>query len=155
VIGTEGTIASGVYQRKLEARGFRVWVQACPALVVAVEEGSEDAQIMVRHYLREMPRVDTLVLGCTHFSVVRDVVERVVGRRVRVVDGAEEVAERVAAEVEDEGSGRVQYYVTGDPEAFAHRIARLSHLEDIFCLRARKFLLLSTSALGKSAKTAR
>jgi len=112
VIGTEVTISSGVYQRKLEARGLRVWAQACPALAGAVEEGSRDVEVLVRHYLREMPRVDTLVLGCTHFPLVRDVIERIVGRRVRVVDGAETIAAKVASEVEDEGSGQVSWYAT-------------------------------------------
>lgn len=115
VIGTEGAIASGMYQRKLGTRGFRVWAQACPALAGAVEDGSPDVEVLVRHYLRDMPRVDTLVLGCTHFPLVRGVIQRVVGPRVRVVDGAHSIAAEVAANVEDEGNGKVSWYVTGGP----------------------------------------
>lgn len=120
VIATEGTIASGVFQRKLEARGFRVWSQACPALVQAVEDGSGDVETLVRHYLREMPRPDTLLLGCTHFVRIQEVIQRVAGPRVRVVEGSAELAKEVAEKLGNEGSGRVRYYVTGDPERFAH-----------------------------------
>ena len=96
VLGTQATVASGVFQRKLEARGFRVWAQACPALVHAGEERTGDAGVLVRHYLREMPRVDALLLGCTHFALLRREMERAAGPRVKVVDGAEILAGRVA-----------------------------------------------------------
>jgi len=119
VIATERTIASGVYQRKLEARGIRVWAQACPALVHAVEERSSGAEALLRDYLREIPRVDTLALGCTHFSLLHTAIERVVGPKVRVVDGAATLAGSVAAELDNEGAGRVRYLVTGDPARFA------------------------------------
>ena len=59
IIGTKGTIASRAYQSRLEARGFRVWAQACPMLVHAVEEGLSDApeaELLVRHYLKGRPR---------------------------------------------------------------------------------------------------
>jgi glutamate racemase len=113
VIATQGTIASGVYQRKLAARGFRVWTQACPQLVQAAEEHWDDAEILVRRYLQGMPRLDTLILGCTHFVLLRGVIQRVAGPAVRVVDGADQLAGWIAEEVEDEGSGRVRYFVTG------------------------------------------
>jgi glutamate racemase len=120
VIGTEGTIASGVFQRKLQARGFQVWAQACPALVQAAEDGTGDAEALARLYLREMPRADTLLLGCTHFARLRQTIERVAGPRVRVVDGADVLARGIAEELEDEGNGRVRYYVTGNAGRFAH-----------------------------------
>jgi glutamate racemase len=110
VIATQATIGSSVFQRRLEARGLRVWAQACPALVQAAENRTPDTEVLVRHYLREMPRVDTLLLGCTHFSLLRNAIEKVVGPRVHVVDGADAVAARVAAQVEDEGSASVRYY---------------------------------------------
>ncbi len=122
VLGTQATVASGVFQHKLEARGFRVWAQACPALVHAGEERAGDTGVLVRHYLREMPRVDALLLGCTHFALLRREMERAVGPGVKVVDGAEILAGRVAAAVEDDGRGSVRYFVTGDPERFAHAL---------------------------------
>ena len=112
VLGTQATIASGVFQRKLQARGLRVWARACPALVQGVEDRSPDLEALVRHYLRDLPRVDTLLLGCTHFPVLRHTFEKIAGPRVRVVDGAETLAAKIAAEVDDEGRGQVRYYDT-------------------------------------------
>jgi glutamate racemase len=119
VIATQATIRSGVFQRRLEARGLRVWAQACPALVRAAEDGTSDAEVLARHYLHEMPRVDTLLLGCTHFSLLRNAIERVVGPRVRVVDGTETVAAKVAAQVEDAEYGSVRYYSSGERQAWS------------------------------------
>jgi glutamate racemase len=127
VIATERTIASGVYQRKLAARGFSVWSQACPALVEAAEENNGEAELLARYYLRDMPRIDTLVLGCTHFALLRDAIERAAGPRIQVVDGAEQLARWIGDEVEDEGNGRVECIVTGrerGPTALLHAAAR-------------------------------
>src|SRR5688572_9872601 len=80
VIGTKGTIASEVYQSKLAAAGMRVWARACPLFVHLVEEGladSDDAEALARHYLAEVPTVDTMILGCTHYPVLAPVIERV------------------------------------------------------------------------------
>ena len=74
MIGTKGTIASGAYQRRIEARGMRVWAQACPMLVHVVEEGlaeSPEAELLVRHYLEGRPEIDALILGCTHYPLLR------------------------------------------------------------------------------------
>jgi glutamate racemase len=113
VLATQATILSGVFQRRFESRGLRVWAQACPALVQAAEEGTRDAETQVRRYLSGMPHVDTLLLGCTHFALLRRAIEKVAGPRVRVVDGAETVAAKVAALVEDEGYASVRYYSSG------------------------------------------
>lgn len=125
VIATQATIASEAYQHRLEARGFHVWARACPMLVHLVEEGlaeSPEADVLVRHYLTAMPEVDTLILGCTHYPLLRGAVRRAVGARVRLVDSASVTAERVAAAIEERGAGRVTYYATGDTKAFAHTV---------------------------------
>jgi glutamate racemase len=127
VIGTKGTIGSGAYQRRLEARGLRAWAQACPMLVHAVEEGlaeSPEAELLVRHYLSARPALDALILGCTHYPLLRDVIQRAAGDDVTLVDSAEVTAELVSAAFEPaprgSAQGRVVHFVTGDPLAFAH-----------------------------------
>jgi glutamate racemase len=127
VIGTKAAIASGAYQRRLEQRGLRVWAQACPMLVHTVEEGlaeSREAELLVRHYLAGRPEIDTLVLGCTHYPLLRKVIQRAAGRSVTLVDSAEVVAERMEASLGPAPGcfvqGRVVHFVTGDPLAFAH-----------------------------------
>jgi glutamate racemase len=127
VIGTKGTIGSRAYQRRLEARGLRAWAQACPMLVHVVEEGladSPEAALLVQKYLSERPQIDTLILGCTHYPLLRPAFERVVGDEVALVDSAEATAEAVGAvfEAPSDGyaEGRVVHFVTGDPLAFEH-----------------------------------
>jgi glutamate racemase len=136
VIGTSGTIASGAYQRRLEARGFHVWAQACPMLVHAVEEGladSAEAEILVRHYLKGRPEIDTLILGCTHYPLLRETIARVAGPSVTLVDSAEVAAERVGATFAGPPRcykpGTVVYYVTGDPEIFKVTAAKIAEVE--------------------------
>ncbi|HEX3748196.1 MAG TPA: glutamate racemase [Bryobacteraceae bacterium] len=126
VIGTKATIGSGAYQRRLEAAGLQVWARACPMLVHTVEEGladSPEAELLVRHYLADRPDIDTLILGCTHYPLLRAAIQRVAGDGVTLVDSAEataEVVSRAIGESRPAGDGTVLHYVTGDSAAFAH-----------------------------------
>jgi len=104
VIGTEGTIRSGAYQRALSDRAAAVEVEAvaCPLLVPLAEEGWGDHPItdeVARHYLTPLLEwgVQTVILGCTHYPLLRPSLQRVVGPDVRLVDSAGAVAETLAA----------------------------------------------------------
>ncbi len=103
---------------------------ACPRLVPLIEgddpygEETEDA---VREYAAPLKEagVDTVILGCTHYPLIRHVVERVLGRDVTLVFSAEETAREVAetlarkgAENEPGRDGQYRFLTTGDPEAF-------------------------------------
>jgi glutamate racemase len=136
VIGTKATIASRAYQRRLEARGLRVWAQACHMLVHVVEEGlaeSPEAELLVRHYLGGRPEIDTLILGCTHYPLLRDVLQRTVGKQVTLVDSAEVTAETVAASFPPPphcfAQGRVVHFVTGDKVSFTHTAGVIGGVE--------------------------
>lgn len=135
VVGTKGTIASGVYQRKLEAAGLRVWAQACPMFVHLVEEGladSEEARVLARHYLQGMPDIDTLILGCTHYPVLAPVIQETIGDAVSLVSSAEVAAEAVAASgiaTVSNGQGRVTHYVTGGVHAYQHTAETIGGVE--------------------------
>jgi len=127
VIGTKGTIASGAYQRRLEQRGLKVWARACPMLVHVVEEGlanSPESELLLHHYLDGRVEIDTLILGCTHYPLLHDAIQRVVGNSVALVDSAEALAQTVngsmGAEPASGRPGRIVHFVTGDPLAFAH-----------------------------------
>ena len=129
VIGTRGTIASGAYQKRLEQRGFRVWARACPLFVHLVEEGladSPEAELMARYYLADRPAIDTLILGCTHYPVLKAVLARVVGSDVKLVESASVAAEAVRRTIGEHGqsdAGRITHFVTGDPLAYEHTAA--------------------------------
>ena len=137
VIGTKGTIGSRAYQNRLEARGLRAWARACPMLVHVVEEGlaaSPEAELLVRQYLSGRPPIDTLILGCTHYPLLRHVLQRTVGEEVTLVDSAEVTAQAVSAALESPprrlgGSSRVVHFVTGDPLAFAHTASVIGDVE--------------------------
>jgi glutamate racemase len=133
VIATTGTIRSGVYQRKLEALGLSVWAQACPMFVHLVEEGlagSPEAELLARYYLAGRPAIDTLILGCTHYPVLRDVLQRVAGPDVQLVASAEVTAAAVAESLGPAGgAGRTIHYVTGDVQAYRHTAAVIGEVE--------------------------
>jgi glutamate racemase len=99
VIGTAGTIASGAYRRAIEARApaFKVVQQACPLFVPLVEEGWFDhpaARLIAAEYLRPLrdAGVDALVLGCTHYPLLKPLLQAEMGPDVRLIDSGEETA---------------------------------------------------------------
>ncbi|HWA55677.1 MAG TPA: glutamate racemase [Gemmatimonadales bacterium] len=107
VIGTAGTIASNAYARAIQALapGLRVEQRACPLLVPLVEEGWFDhraAELIAQEYLAPLrdSHVDVLVLGCTHYPLLKPLLSRVMGPEVTLIDSAEETARAVAATLE-------------------------------------------------------
>lgn len=99
VIGTEGTINSGIYNDFLAKMNpeIKVYGKACPLFVPLVEEGWIEDPIteqVVRRYLEELLEydIDTLVLGCTHYPLIRAIIGRIVGDKVNLVNPAYETA---------------------------------------------------------------
>jgi glutamate racemase len=99
VIGTAGTIASGAYERAIHAAadGARVMARPCPLFVPLVEEGwlDEDATRLIAHRYLDPLRaadVDTLVLGCTHYPLLKPLISETIGESVGLIDSAEETA---------------------------------------------------------------
>ena len=106
VIGTAGTIASGAYERAIKALrpDARVYAQACPLFVPLVEEGWFDhpaTEAIGREYLAPLQRagVDVLVLGCTHYPLLKPLLARIMGPGVTLIDSAEETANAVEREL--------------------------------------------------------
>lgn len=107
VIATESTIASDSYRRAILALRpeLEIWSRACPMFVPLVEEGWHDdpiAEQVAERYLAEVRDfgVDTLVLGCTHYPLLKPVLRRVMGPEVGLVDSAESASEQVARDLE-------------------------------------------------------
>jgi glutamate racemase len=126
VIATAGTIRAGAYQRKLESLGMNVWARACPMFVHLVEEGlaeSPEAELLARFYLQDRPRIEALVLACTHYPLLKKVLAKVLGDDVHLVDSAEVTAEAVSSifsSASAPGNGHIRHYVTGDVVAYRH-----------------------------------
>jgi glutamate racemase len=141
VIGTKATIGSGAYQRRLERHGLQVWARACPMFVHAVEEGLADApeaELLARHYFEGRPAIDTLILGCTHYPLLREAIGKAAGPEVALVDSAEVIAEMVTRTFAPPPrcfrQGSVVHYVTGDPRAFAHTAQGIGSVEEVLSL---------------------
>jgi glutamate racemase len=99
VIGTMGTINSGAYERAIRAitPDATITTRACPLFVPLVEEGWLDhdaTRLVAREYLAPMAsaNVDALVLGCTHYPLLKPLIAATLGERVRLIDSAEETA---------------------------------------------------------------
>jgi len=135
VIGTAGTVASGAYERAIKALrpDARVHAQACPLFVPLVEEGWFDhpaAELIAREYLTPLKTagVDVLVLGCTHYPLMKPLLARVMGPRVTLVDSAEETAKVVAAELAargllaGEGGSKEHRFVVSDDEPHFRKV---------------------------------
>jgi glutamate racemase len=103
VIGTVGTIKSGAYERAIRAINADVFItaRACPLFVPLVEEGWTDheaTRLIAREYLEPLVAadIDTLVLGCTHYPLLKPLLREVLGPDVRLIDSAEETAAETA-----------------------------------------------------------
>ncbi|HEV2290687.1 MAG TPA: glutamate racemase [Gemmatimonadales bacterium] len=110
VIGTAGTVASGAYARAIQARrpGTDVRQVACPLFVPLVEEGWFDhpaTELVAREYLAPLvaAQVDALVLGCTHYPLLKPLLGRVMGPSVALIDSADETALEARRVLEQEG----------------------------------------------------
>ena len=140
VIGTAGTIASGAYERAIKALrpDARVHAQPCPLFVPLVEEGWFEhpaAELIAREYLEPLTRakVDVLVLGCTHYPLIKALLARVMGPEVKLVDSAEETATAVQRELERlgllaNGAGRGSHdhrFVVSDDEPHFRKVGAL------------------------------
>ena len=131
VIGTEATIQSGAYTQALKRLDPRVEVysRACPLFVPLVEEGWLDNEVVektVESYLTSLKRsgIDTLILGCTHYPLLKKAIRRFMGRDVQLVDSAEETANEVSALLKEKslerekGKGKASFFVTDVPDRF-------------------------------------
>ncbi len=100
VIGTRATIKSGIYESKIKDReaDYKVFSAACPLLVPLVEEGwlnRRETKMILRRYLHplKLKQVDTFVLGCTHYPLLKKLIQPRIGKRVNIIDSSEEVAQ--------------------------------------------------------------
>jgi glutamate racemase len=132
VIGTEATVKSQAYPKALRALSRRVKVEsrACPLFVPLVEEGWWDGPVVeatVRRYAAPLKRarVDTLILGCTHYPYLKPVLRRVLGAKTALVDSAEETAReteralaRLGLRAPKGRRGAREFYASDAPERF-------------------------------------
>ena len=157
VVGTEATVSSHAYRKALEARGLHAREKACPLLVPLVEEGWVDHTVteqVARIYLGEafsdgFHDADTMVLGCTHYPLLKPLLARVTPGHVKIVDSAESTAREVATHfgqlvpaVQDDceerrAAPRLKFFATDSTAKFqrlgerflGHRIDSVEHVD--------------------------
>jgi glutamate racemase len=131
VIGTEATIQSGAYTHALKAAdaAIEVYSRACPLFVPLVEEGWTDntvVEMTVKAYLGSFKQsgIDTLILGCTHYPLLKKAIRKYLGNSVRLVDSAEETAKEVELALRNStlarktGKGAHSFFVTDAADRF-------------------------------------
>jgi glutamate racemase len=152
VIGTEATVNSHAYSKALEARGVEAREKACPLLVPLVEEGWAEHTVteqVARIYLDEafvngFESADVLVLGCTHYPLLKSLLHRLVPAHVTIVDSADSTAlvvshllrhgsPKPSAEEERREKPRLKFFVTDSVEKFRRLGGRFlgSPIEDV------------------------
>jgi glutamate racemase len=132
LLATETTVASGAYHRALAAHApdATLHAVACPELAPLIQAGGEiDVRMvdLVQEYCAPLRTagVDTVILGCTHYPLVRPILQRELGRGVMLVSSAEAVADAVERELEADGlsapparRGTYRFMCSGDPDEF-------------------------------------
>ncbi|GAF80377.1 unnamed protein product [marine sediment metagenome] len=141
VIGTRATIDSQAYESQINRINplIKVISQACPLFVPLVEEGwvnQPETITIAKKYLKALikknQKMDTLILGCTHYPLLKSVIGSVLDRDIKLIDSARQVVREVAQILQSENStrgnsrvnGRYKFYVTDDPEGFTHQAVR-------------------------------
>lgn len=146
VIATEGTVFSGAFERELKKLDskVRVFQKACPLLVPIVEEGEQESKITdlaIRNYLQPLLKrnIDTLILGCTHYGILKGKIKKVVGPNVKVIVEGKIVAEKL------------KDYLQRHPE-IEQKLGKNSKIRFLTTDLSEKFKILGSQFFGKPIK---
>lgn len=132
LIATQATVSSLAYEKSLQSRagGLRIFSAACPLFVPLVEEGWLEGSItdqIIRTYLKPLLRkkIDTLILGCTHYPLLREAIQKAVPSRVRIIDSVAPTVQKLASILDKKGlrylpsrRGELHIYVSDKPRNF-------------------------------------
>ncbi len=161
VVATESTVKSGAYSKAIRALApeVEVYERACPLFVSLAEEGwaeSEVARMVAEEYLGEMRGrgVAALVMGCTHYPILRQVIQEAVGEGVRLIDSGEAAAEAVEALIDREDLRRTATQELRDlREAGAHARYLCDDLDHFYVTdAAERFAHVAERFLGAAPK---
>jgi glutamate racemase len=133
VIGTSGTIKSGIYRKIFAeiAPDIQVFEKVCPLFVALVENGVTGgtiAELIAREYLEEFKNfgVNTLILACTHFPLLSEVIEKTIGKNVTLINSGlsgAKLAQNILAEknmsASETARGEIKFFVSDSPESFS------------------------------------
>ena len=132
VIGTEATINAGTYQKKIHKINKKVNIisKACPLFVPIVEENlikEKFAYDIARYYSQKIKKsdVDTLILGCTHYPFINNLISQAVGKKIKIISSSKVTAEHIKKQLSErmllnsnKAYGNDQFYVSDEPQKF-------------------------------------
>ena len=132
VIGTTATIMSGAYEQSIKEKNpqLQIFSRDCPLFVSLIEEGwigHEVTRLVIQEYLLPLKEkgIDSLVLGCTHYPVIKETIAGVLGPGIALIDSAQTTANKVNAMLkilgwlsESDTNGEDEFYVTNFPDRF-------------------------------------
>lgn len=130
VIGTEATVKSGAYEKKIidYDSDFKVFSKACPLFVPIAEEGwadTEVARLTAEIYLKPLVRkgIDSIILGCTHYPILKKCIGGVVGENIKIIDPAYATAIKTRDYLEknnmlSQSGGNITFFVSDETEKF-------------------------------------
>lgn len=138
ILATEGTLRSSKFATLMEryGAGAEVFLQPCPGLVEQIERGALDSSAtrsMLERFLTPLleKKIDTVVLGCTHYPFVQPLIETIVGAHIQVIDTGPAVARQVERLLNEHGianvtnEGQVRFYTSGDSQLLLPLFATL------------------------------
>ncbi len=139
IIGTDGTINSNAYQNELKSLDpkIKVFARSCPLFVPVAEEGMNDddiAMMVAKKYLNEFKgKISTLILGCTHYPLLKKAIQNAVGNDVKLVDPAEILAKKITFKNETSKKSTLRLCVTDIPQRFTEIAERFlgAHLPTV------------------------
>lgn len=166
VIGTSATINSNAYARAVKEnakQNVEVFSQACPLLVPLVEEGwlaGRVAELVLENYLKDILKnnIDTLILGCTHYPLLRGAIQQVVGPNIKLVDSGSETARFVEEilrqnNLQNKGSKKADdlFFVSDIPQKFEEIGSRFlgETLQNVQCVDFEDFLMAQNDEIKK------
>ena len=161
VIATRTTVKSMAYDKSIKKLdpGIEVFSRACPLFVPIVEEGLENdeiARLTAEKYLGDLrgSGIDVIVMGCTHYPVLEDVIRQTLGKGIKIVHSGKETAKEAWTILNEKnlfnkrGRGKCEYFVTDTPESF-HEIGgrilgeTLTHVKSLKSLDYQDLLFSS------------
>ena len=181
VLGTNATIASKVYPKTMHDKNkdIEVFDIACPKFVLIVERNQSDtkeAEEVVRETLRplEGTKVDTVILGCTHYPLLRQTIQKVVGANVTLIDSGAETVSSVSALLdycklsetpESNPEPTLEIYTTGEASLFEEiaenwlnrtglKVKKVTLKEEVKPVELKKEIVIATNNVGKAKEFA-
>lgn len=125
VLGTTRTVQSGFYQKELQALGFQVLSVACPSLAPLIEEGVFGGVLLEERVRSDLSvlsgeKIDAVLFVCTHYPLIQDIIEKVLGPDILYVDGAQYTALQLSEMFlsDEKKSSSIEVYRTGSSKLF-------------------------------------